>query len=237
MSSFLDILQKITGRNNTGVFKDEIIDYKSPTGKKDISYETTAKLIDSFRYPSKNELETRAREYMEGQPWYNQSYYNGWGSNTASKALGFYDGSYDDTDDSAGIVGTNQPEYVPFVYTKTDDPNEPIKYGYIIRYAAGGDRRTVDGLTLENKDYTSEGAKKFFDDIKKNRGRIKLYYERPKSEYREDVRLQDVEHSTKDGQRSTYAKTPDRDTAFIGSYDIINALREANAQNRKNFGK
>lgn len=233
MDSFLRILQSITGKNkdnkNTFNVTTDKIDKTSPTGHRTTSTDDTYALIDSFRFPNKEELENRGREYMEGQGFWGIHNYSGGGSSTAKKNVG-----YGETGD---VVGFNQPEYVPFVYTNTNDPNEKLKYGYIVRFAGSGDMNTVDGVILENRDLTAEGTKKFFQSIKDNGGHMSLYGDAKKVNGR-GVRLPDIEKSidVEPGGKwtYTYGKGPHMNNAFSGSYDLIRALREANQRNRNN---
>ena len=237
---FLQVLQSLTGKNKDNKYTFSTVtekkDNTSPTGYRTTIKDDTAALIDSFRFPDKNELRNRGREYMEGQNIWHSADYSGYGSNVAERPVG-----------SSQALGFNQPEYVPFVYTNTDDPNESLKYGYIIRYAGSGDKNTVDGVTLENRDLTSEGARKFFQNIVDKGGRMRLYPDTEKSNG-EGTRLWDIEKSIgrdaptytdslgmtqRDWKRGwTFYKDPKIDTAFRQSYTLIDALRNANRLNR-----
>lgn len=219
MEGFLNILRKLTGtakeNRPSGSYKDS----SSPTGERYI--DTTKGLIESFDYADNN----RAKEVNDMLE-----------SGTYVNLLGIKvpDKQGSNTAKTATSMGTNRMDYVPFVYTTTSDANEPLKYGYIMRYAGDSSGlfergpNKIYGVTTDTKSYTADGAKKFFDKIKENGGLVRLYSEPMKDNY--------INEGTKTVQKLSDVKRPsNRNTNFrkgtSGSYlqpGLIEALREAN---------
>lgn len=226
-TNFLEILQKIVGKGSENRLIGEYEDTESPTGKRYI--DNTKGLIESFEYAdSDRQREVGKMMQTGGYDKFLGMKLPTWpGSNTADEGSG---------------MGRNQADYVPFAYTTTSDPNELVKYGYIIRYAddpvewGGYGPSKIYGVTTEMRNYTAEGAKNFFDKIKNNGGLVRLYTK--------PLDSSDIDKNTKSLQRLSDVDQPQFEGEFYGGktreggsgaygiYGLIEALREANRLNR-----
>lgn len=226
MEGFLNILRKLTGTAKENRLSGGYKDSSSPTGERPVDTSSNG-VIDSFEYADN----ARAKEV--GNMLQSGGY---------KKFLGLklptYPGS--NTAEDVEDMGSNRMEYVPFAYTTTSDSNEPIKYGYIMRY--GGDPvwsygpNKIYGVTTDIKSYTADGAKKFFDKIKKNGGLVRLYSE-PMNKFDIDKNTKSLQNLSDVGQPTKYLSDEPFGGGEKGAYlqpGLIEALREANRLNRGN---
>ncbi len=191
----------------------------------------TPSFLDKLRFASKEESSKAAREASTAS------------SNAKYGTMAYSYADYD-TGNRADTVALNQRqmEYVPFAYTLSSNPNSPTQYGYIIRYA-NGDPGTIYGVTTETRDYNADGAKDFFERIKRGGGSAKLYNGSDNlSEINKSVRpvygtirwpvwagggVESVRVGSEENKDDNI-----RHRALKGSFDLIDAIRDMNHAGR-----